>query len=131
MNVPSNILEADLGRLTARLTTLERRVDSLTPSNDAPAPLPVDKKPAAHYCLDASESAEADSDEEEVPVNPMSSLTHHQIREVVAAFDDYLSWKEFPNPTMNADMREFIEINAFRRLQEAMLPLEGVVKALE
>lgn len=134
MNTPSHILEADLNRLSARMANLEKRFDALSlPSADAPATLTVDKKGFSDYWRDVSAPVEADedSDDAEEQVNPMGNLTPQHLREVVAAFDELLRWKDFPNPTMNQDMREFIDRDNFRRLQDAIAPLEKALRATE
>jgi len=137
MNVSSPTIEADLRDFAARLSRVEERLaariaEPVTPA-PAPAALPVDKMQIADYGRNVSTmSAEMDDDseDEEVP-NPMGNLTHSQVSEVVAAFDDLLRWKESPNPTMSPEMQAYIEEGAMRRLIEAMRPLEQVVKASE
>lgn len=131
MNVPSHVLEADLNRLSARMSVLEKRVEGLTaPPAAAPAPLTVDKNTFSDYWRDVSSgtAGDDDSDDFEENVNPMGNLTPQHLHEVVAAFDELLRWKDFPNPTMSQEMREYIERDNFRRLQEAIAPLERAVR---
>ena len=132
MNATSHSTDTDLTRLSARMERLERRFDDMQkPLAAVPAPLPVDKKTSVDYWRDVSSSTEADDDSDETMENPMGNLTPQHLREVVAAFDEVLRWREFPNPTMGKDMRDLIERDALRRLQEAISPLERAVKAAE
>lgn len=132
MNVPSHALSADINSLTSRLTSLEHRVAQLTPPfESAPASLPVDKMQLADYGRRTPSVVEEEDDSEDEGLDPMSNLTPQDLREVVAAFDELLRWKEFPNPSMGQEMQSYIERDNFRRLQEAMRPLENVVKAIE
>ena len=134
MNVPSHSTEADFRDFHARLSRVEERLaaqlSEMAPAAPAPSSLPVDKMQLADYAQHIA-PAVGDDEDDEAPVNPMGNLTQTQVREVVAAFDDYLRWKELPNPTMTQDMKVYIERDALRRLQEAMRPLEGVVKGIE
>lgn len=134
MNTPSHVLEANLSSLSARMSKLEKRFDAMSPPPaDAPATLTVDKKGFSDYWRDVSASAEADDDSDDLEehVNPMGNLTPQHLHEVVAAFDELLRWKDFPNPTMNQEMREYIDQHNFRRLQEAIAPLEKALRAAE
>jgi len=138
MNIPSHIVDTDLRNIAVRLHRLEEHMaQQQTTASVAPAPvpspLPVDKMQLADYGRLASPegSVEDDSDEDEAPVNPMSNLTQHHIRELVAAFDDYIRWKESPNRTMDASLQLFIEQNSLHRLEEAMTPLQQVIRKMD
>jgi hypothetical protein len=134
MNTPSHTLEDDINLLSARMSKIEKRLEDMTGTQDAaPTPLPVDKKTFSDYGRDVASSTEADEDDldDEELANPMGDLTQQNLREVVAAFDELLRWKEFPNSTMSLEMREYIDRDNFRRLQEAIQPLERVVRSAE
>jgi|LauGreDrversion2_6_1035139.scaffolds.fasta_scaffold110902_2 hypothetical protein len=131
MNVSSHALESDINRLTARMTLLEQKFETLRGEPSAPASLPVDKSTAADYGQDTSPTVGDDDSDDEASADPMNNLTQHQVRELVVAFDEYLRWKDSPNPTMSQHMQTYIERDALRRLQDAMRPMERVVQAIE
>lgn len=121
MSIPSHIIEADLTRLSARLSTLEKQVAQMAPSTPAPAALPVDKMQLADYGRGTSARATYEDDDgeedEEVFANP--NLSKADLQELTAAVRDYLEWAD-PQSHLNETSWRMVSSSARERLERAL-----------
>ena len=122
MTVPSHVIEADLNRLSARLSSLERKVANLSTSSPAPAALPVDKMQLADYGKVVSRllpSEEVDEDDEEEDVISQPNLSKADLQELAAAVRDYLEWSA-PQRHLSDASWEMVNTSARDRLERAL-----------
>lgn len=121
MSIPSHIIEADLTRLSARLSTLEKQVAQMAPSAPAPAALPVDKMQLADYGRGTSARAtyEGDDGEEDEEVFANPNLSKADLQELTAAVRDYLEWAD-PQSHLNETSWRMVSSSARERLERAL-----------
>lgn len=119
MNTASHVLEADLDRLSNRLSSLERKFDTLTSSTSAPATLPVDKMQLADY--GSSVASEEEEDEEEEVTQP--NISRSDLQELTSAVHDFMDWLD-PRSNMSEDVSRLVSREARERLMRAITVVE-------
>jgi hypothetical protein len=129
MNVPSNILEADLRRLASKVEHLERKVALLTSSHGVPAALPVDKMQLADYAKNVVRPLlEEDEDEEEEVAQP--NLTKNELQELASAVRDYLEWSN-PQSHLSQEGWQMVSSASRDRLERAVAVAEKELRRAE
>lgn len=121
MNTPTNIIEADLNRLSARLSKLETKFANLSVPTPAPATLPVDKMQLAHYAKSVSpiSHVEEGEDEEDEEVFASPNLSRGDLQELTTAVRDFLEWSD-PQSHLNDTAWKMVSSSARERLERAL-----------
>ena len=119
MNTLSHVTEADLDRLSNRLSSLERKFATLASSASAPAALPVDKMQLADY--GSTVASEDEEDEEEEVTQP--NISRSDLQELTSAVHDFMDWLD-PRASMSEDVSRLVTREARERLLRAVTVVE-------